>query len=72
MGPEFLEDSDLHGMAHVIREPPHASHALIASVTSVNVLPPCSTLYEDWEPYYAEEPNLKALLDWGIKKNIEY
>ena len=34
--------------------------------------PPCSILYEDWEPYYAEDPYLKVLLDWDIKKNIEY
>ena len=34
--------------------------------------PPCRILYEDWEPYYAEDPSLKVLLDWGIKKNIEY
>ena len=59
-------------MAHVMRESPHAPHALIASVTSVNVPPPCSILYEDWEPYYAEDSNLKVLLDWGITKNIEY
>ena len=54
-----------------MRESPHALHALIASVTSVNVPPPCSILYEDWEPYWAEDPDLKVLLDWGIKKNIE-
>ena len=72
MGPEFSKDPDLHGMAHVMRESPHAPHALIASVTSVNVPPPCSILYEDWEPYYAEDPDLKVLLNWGIKKNIEY
>ena len=72
VGPEFFEDPGLHGMAHVMRESPHAPHALIASVTSVNVPPPCSILYEDWEPYYAEDPDLKVLLDWGIKKNIEY
>ena len=59
-------------MAHVMRESPHAPNALVAAVTSVNVPPPCSILYEDWEPYYAEDRDLRFLLDWGIKKNIEY
>ena len=72
VGPELFRDPDLHGMAHVMRESPHAHHALIACVTLVNVPPRCSMLYEDWEPYYTEDPNLKVLLAWGIKKNIEY
>ena len=72
MGPEFFKDPDLHGMAHVMTGSPHAPHALIASVTLINVPPPCSILYEDQEPYYAEDPDLKVLLDWGIKTNIEY
>ena len=55
-----------------MRDSPHAPHALIASVTSVNVAPPFSVLYEDWEPYYAEDPKLNVLLDWGIKESIEY
>ena len=70
--PEFFKNSDLLGMAHVMGESAHAPHALIASVTSVNVPPPCSILNEDWKPYYAEDPELKLLLDSGIKKNIEY
>ena len=72
VGPQFFEDPDLHGMAHVMRESPHAPHTLIASVTPVNVPPPCSIMYEDWEPYYADDPDPKVLLDWGIKKTIEY
>ena len=59
-------------MAHVMRESPHVPHALTASVTSVNVPPPCSILYEDWKLYYAEDLNLKVLLDWVIKNKIEY
>ena len=66
VSPEFFKDADLYGMAHVMRESPHAPHALIASVT------PCSILYDDWEPYYAENPNLNVLLDRGIEKNMEY
>ena len=69
---ELFEDSDLLGMAHVMRESPHASHALIPSVTWANVPQPCSITCKDWEPYYAEDPDLKVLLDWGITKNIEY
>ena len=61
-GPEFFEDTHLHGMAHVMRESPHAPHVLFALFTLVNVYP----------PYYAEDPKMKVLLDWGIKKNIEY
>ena len=72
VGPEFFKDPDLHGITHVMSEYPHTPHALIASVTWVNVCPVCSILYCDLEPYYAEDPNLKVLLDWGIKKNIEY
>ena len=34
-----------------------------------NVPSPCSILYEDWEPHYAEDPDLTVLLDLGIKKN---
>ena len=63
MGRQFFKDPDVHGLAHVVRESPQAPHALIASVTSVNVPPPCSILYEECEPYYAEDPNLKVLLD---------
>ena len=70
LNPEFYEDPYLHGMAHVMRESPHAPHALIASVASVNVPPPCSILYGDWEPYYTKEADLKVLLDSGIKNNI--
>ena len=62
----------MDGMAHGMRESPRPPLALIASVTSVNVPPPCSNVYEDWEPYYAEDPNLKVLLDWVTKKNIEH
>ena len=72
VGPDFYEDQDLHGMAHVMRESPHVPHTLLTSVTSVNVPPSCSILNEDKEPYYADDPNLKVLLDWGIKKDIEY
>ena len=53
LGPEFFEDPDLHGMAHVMRESLHVPHALIASVTSVSLPTPCSILYENWRPYYA-------------------
>ena len=47
VGIKFLKDPDLHGMAHVMTDSPHAPHALIAAVTSVNVAPQCSILYED-------------------------
>ena len=72
LGPEFFADPDLHGLAHVMRESFHAPHALIPSVTSVIVPPPCSILFENWERYYAEDPDLKVLLDGCIKKSIEY
>ena len=70
--PDFLEDPDLHSMAHEMRESLDARHTLIVAVTLVNVPPPCSILYEDWEPYYTEDPDLKDLLHWGIEKNVEY
>ena len=70
--PEFFEDPNLHGMAHLMCRSPHVLHALIIAVTSVNVPPLCSILYVTWEPYYVEDPDLKVLLDWGIKKHIEY
>ena len=63
MDAEFFEDPDLHGMAHLMREPPHNPHALVASVTLVNVPLPCSILYEVWEPYYAHDPDQKTLLN---------
>ena len=72
MGAELFDDPDLHGMAHVMRESPHAPPALIASVTLVKVPPPCGILYEDWEPYYAENSDLKVLVDLGIRKHIDY
>ena len=72
MGPELFEDPDLHALAHVMRESPHAPPALIASVTSVKVPLPCGILYEDWEPYYAEDPDLRVLVDLNIKKHTEY
>ena len=72
MGPEIYEDSDLHGMVHVMQESPHAPYGLVPSVTKLNVPRACSMLCEDWEPYYAEDPDLKVLLEWGIKNNIEY
>ena len=72
VSPEFFKDPDLPGMAHVMRESHHAPQGLIASVTSVNVPSPCGILYEDWEPYYAKDPDLQVVLDWGINKNIGY
>ena len=70
MGPEFSQHPYLHGIVQVMRQPCHVHHALIASVTSVNVPRPCSIPYDDWQPYYTEDLDPSALPDWGIKGKI--
>ena len=59
-------------MCGLLLESAETPHALIRSLTAVNMPPACNILHEDWEPYYEAHPHLGILFDGGIKKTAEY